>query len=170
VCSHPRKSYKVLVLAVTAQRLGEVLNAEAYLCGEFGPRGHRRDRHPGTVQVPAGGKGDIDPPSLLALLERHVAAVPRPPGGNDDTRWPHHVILRPWHRRKITQERGQWRGRRPAASMRGRARARLGVVPVFLIQDGIFMARAVGLWWCVRHRQPRTPTYKGQAGHRPRRA
>jgi hypothetical protein len=44
---------------------------------ESKPRGHRRDQHPGMVQVPAGGEGDIVvvdalvvPPPLLALLER----------------------------------------------------------------------------------------------------
>jgi hypothetical protein len=41
---------------------------------------------------------------------------------------------------------------------------------VFLSQDIIFMARAVGGRWCVNHRWRRTLAYKALGGHHPRRA
>jgi hypothetical protein len=104
VCSHPRKSY---ITAGSGTRgcsraAQEGSYAATYIRGESWPRGHRRDRLPGTVQVPADKEGDIVvvdalvvPSSLLALLERHVAAVPRLLGRDNDACWPHHIILWP---------------------------------------------------------------------------
>jgi hypothetical protein len=93
----------VLVLALAMQRLGEVTDAATYLRREFGPRlGHRLDRRPCTVQVPAGGEGDIivvdalPVPPPLTLVEWHIAAVPPRPGGCYDMWWQCHIILRPW--------------------------------------------------------------------------
>jgi hypothetical protein len=50
----------VLVLAVLPQRLGEIADAVAYLRIQLRPRQWRwRNRHPGTVEVPAVGEGDF---------------------------------------------------------------------------------------------------------------
>jgi hypothetical protein len=70
---------------------------------KFGPLlGHRRDRHPCTVQVPAGGEGDIVvvdalvvPPPPLSFIVRHIASVRPLPGVYYDAAWPLRVILRP---------------------------------------------------------------------------
>jgi hypothetical protein len=62
------------------------------------------------------GEGDIGVvdalvvvPPLLALLERHVAAVTLPPRRNDDARRLRQVIVRLGRRRKLAQELRRWR-------------------------------------------------------------
>jgi hypothetical protein len=80
--------------------------------------------------VPASGEVDIVvvdalpvPPTLLALLEWHVPTVPPLPRRCNDARprWPRHVVLRPWCRRKIAHERHRW-WERWATVTTGRAR------------------------------------------------
>jgi hypothetical protein len=85
VCSQPRKSYQNCSFwYLRPQRTA----SGGCGCGSVPPPrvwpllGHLQDRQPCTDQVPAGGEGDIVvvdalpvPPLLLALVERHVAAV-----------------------------------------------------------------------------------------------
>jgi hypothetical protein len=103
----------VLVLAVLPQHLGEVANAAVYF--RIQPQPHwwrRRNRHPGTVDVPAVGEGDVGVvdalvcrPERIALLERHVAPIALPRWGRIDGRPSPHIILRPGHQRQLAQKR-----------------------------------------------------------------
>jgi hypothetical protein len=62
----------VPVLAIVPHRLGEIPDAAAYLRIQFWARRRRRNRHPGTVQVPAVGEADVM--VLDALLGRQSAS------------------------------------------------------------------------------------------------
>jgi hypothetical protein len=70
-----------------------------------------RNRHHGTVEVPAVGEGDVGVvdtlvrrPMCLTLLEPHVALMASPWWGRTDGRPSPHVILRSVRKRQLVQK------------------------------------------------------------------